>query len=129
MQSISKAPLASYDVSVIPCNQKRNRFANIYPCKLLHCLFLHLRQFNPFCYRIHSDDFSRVKLKEIEGVEGSDYINASFLDVMTAQFVFKAFLLQGMTTVGLLLRAQHIYYSFIITLGLYTRKRIYCISR
>ena len=32
---------------------------------------------------LYSDDFSRVKLKEIEGVEGSDYINASFLDVIT----------------------------------------------
>ena len=28
-----------------------------------------------------SDDFSRVKLKEIPGEEGSDYINASHLDV------------------------------------------------
>ena len=28
-----------------------------------------------------SDDFSRVKLKKIKGEEGSDYINASFLDV------------------------------------------------
>ena len=27
------------------------------------------------------DDFSRVKLREIPGEEGSDYINASFLDV------------------------------------------------
>ena len=31
--------------------------------------------------RICLDDFSRVKLKEIPGEEGSDYINASFLDV------------------------------------------------
>ena len=29
------------------------------------------------------DDFSRVKLKEIKGEEGSDYINASFIDVST----------------------------------------------
>ena len=29
----------------------------------------------------NSDDFCRVKLKEIEGVEGSDYINASFMEV------------------------------------------------
>ena len=34
-QSISKAALASHDVSAIPCNQERNRFVNIYPCKLL----------------------------------------------------------------------------------------------
>ena len=29
----------------------------------------------------HSDDFNRVKLKAVEGEEGSDYINASFVDV------------------------------------------------
>ena len=28
-----------------------------------------------------SDDFSRVKLNKIKGEEGSDYINASFVDV------------------------------------------------
>ena len=27
------------------------------------------------------DDFSRVKLEAIEGMEGSDYINASYIDV------------------------------------------------
>ena len=27
------------------------------------------------------DDFSRVELKEIKGKEGSDYINASFIEV------------------------------------------------
>ena len=33
------------------------------------------------------DDFSRVKLREIPGEEGSDYINASFLDVSYKQFM------------------------------------------
>ena len=28
-----------------------------------------------------ADDFSRVRLVMIEGVEGSDYINASYIDV------------------------------------------------
>ena len=28
-----------------------------------------------------TDDFSRVKLSKIQGEEGSDYINASFVDV------------------------------------------------
>ena len=30
---------------------------------------------------LFSDDFSRVKLSAIEGVEGSEYINASYIDV------------------------------------------------
>ena len=30
------------------------------------------------------DDFCRVKLQEIEGVEGSDYVNASYVDVSTS---------------------------------------------
>ena len=32
-------------------------------------------------YLLHSDDCSCVKLAEIEGEEGSDYINANYLDV------------------------------------------------
>ena len=28
-----------------------------------------------------TDDFARVKLQEIEGVDGSDYVNASYIDV------------------------------------------------
>ena len=46
-------------------------------------LFLCYRYLNCITSTLYSDDFSRVKLKEIEGVEGSDYINASFLDVIT----------------------------------------------
>ena len=34
-------------------------------------------------YAFYTDDFSRVKLKEIEGVDGTDYINASYIDVRT----------------------------------------------
>ena len=34
------------------------------------------------------DDFSRVKLLEIPGEEGSDYINASFLDVSCRMIIF-----------------------------------------
>ena len=30
-----------------------------------------------------TDDFARVKLQETEGVEGSDYVNASYIDVRT----------------------------------------------
>ena len=30
---------------------------------------------------MYIDDYCRVELKEIDGVEGSDYINASYIDV------------------------------------------------
>lgn len=30
---------------------------------------------------LHVDDFSRVKLELVDGIEGSDYINASYIDV------------------------------------------------
>uniref|UniRef100_A0A8C4WS68 protein-tyrosine-phosphatase n=1 Tax=Eptatretus burgeri TaxID=7764 RepID=A0A8C4WS68_EPTBU len=40
----------------LPCNRHKNRYSNILP-----------------------HDVSRVKLTEIEGVEGSDYINANFI--------------------------------------------------
>ena len=46
-------------------------------------VFMHYVCLNCMTSTLYSDDFSRVKLKEIEGVEGSDYINASFLDVIT----------------------------------------------
>jgi len=37
-----------------------------------------------YMYTYHvSDDFSRVKLQEIKGVEGSEYVNASYIDVCT----------------------------------------------
>ena len=36
------------------------------------------------------DDFSRVKLQEIKGVEGSEYVNASYIDVCTAFIVMRS---------------------------------------
>ena len=38
-----------------------------------------------------SDDDSRVHLAQIPGVEGSDYINANFIDVSSAVHVSNAF--------------------------------------
>ena len=47
-------------------------------------------QFSPIRHWLHdeshtltyvTDDFARVKLQESEGVEGSDYVNASYIDV------------------------------------------------
>ena len=38
---------------------------------------------NVTCYNIfmYADDHSRVKLKELAGVDNSDYINANYMDV------------------------------------------------
>ena len=44
------------------------------------CMYVHVRSM--FCLmRTPPDDFSRVKLREIEDTEGSDFINASYVDV------------------------------------------------
>ena len=41
-------------------------------------LMSELRQ---YCVYVCTDDFSRVKLELVEGEEGSDYVNASYIDV------------------------------------------------
>ena len=71
-------------MSSIPCNDEKNRFLNIFPCKFWKQAAR--KQGSLFCTqsqtcRTHADDYNRVKLKEIEDVEGSDYINASYLNV------------------------------------------------
>ena len=44
-----------------------------------------------YMYTPHvSDDFSRVKLQEIKGVEGSEYVNASYIDVCTIFIVMRS---------------------------------------
>eukprot|EP00731_Ephydatia_muelleri_P026396 Em0018g496a len=55
--SIPVETTAPQSCGALPCNRKKNRYNNILPY-----------------------DDSRVKLKPLEGVEGSDYINASFVD-------------------------------------------------
>lgn len=42
-----------------------------------------------FCF---SDDFNRVVLNKIQGVEGSDYINASYVDVRACAFMYSTHL-------------------------------------
>ena len=80
VQSVSKHPQSSYSVAEIPHNKLKNRFANIFPCKpYRRNLFVyHDKEYNQ---KLMTDDSSRVKLKEISGEDGSDYINASHLDV------------------------------------------------
>jgi len=47
------------------------------------CVYIEMLQQLNHCVIFVSniDDFSRVKLREIPGKEGSDYINASYIDV------------------------------------------------
>ena len=82
MQSVSKQPQSTHSVADIPHNKLKNRFANIFPCKprdVQHCSIL-----NTTATHVDiTDDSTRVKLKEIPGQDGSDYINASHLDVRT----------------------------------------------
>jgi hypothetical protein len=57
-QSLNTPAVSSHNAAKMESNRPKNRFANIFPY-----------------------DSSRVILKEIEGMEGSDYINASFMNV------------------------------------------------
>lgn len=43
------------------------------------------------------DDFARVKLQEIEGVDGSDYVNASYIDVRILVYIPLLLFLFGYT--------------------------------
>ena len=67
---------APCEVAYLPCNIDQNRFQNIFPCeniKFYSCLLPLLCS--------DSDDHTRVELKTNPELEGSDYINASFIDV------------------------------------------------
>ena len=79
MQSISKHPQSSYSVAEAPHNKVKNRFANIFPCKPYS--YTSILLYEVVIVHLKLDDSLRVKLKEITGEEGSDYINASHLDV------------------------------------------------
>ena len=63
-------------MACLSCNSSQNRFKNIYPCKNIKLILLSL----PILCT-DKDDHTRVELKKDPEVEGSDYINASFIDV------------------------------------------------
>ena len=79
VQRIPSAPTYPYTDACLPQNVGYNRFRNIYPCKTIYrCQHNYwLKTFNFF----NTDDNSRVCLRAIPGVIGSDYINASFISV------------------------------------------------
>ena len=58
-------------------NRQKNRYANIMPCKLYNAKYIML---NYFSFLV---DKTRVKLTVIPGVDGSDYINGNFIEVLS----------------------------------------------
>ena len=70
---------ALFKAANVEANHSKNRTTNIVPCKL--------KIRNPtdthssLAIGLFSDDTNRVMLMVTPGVEGSDYINASFVDV------------------------------------------------
>ena len=58
----------------VTVNKNKNRYINIIPCKLLHCITNVLND-------VSLDDHSRVVLNIQDNTAGSDYINASFVNV------------------------------------------------
>ena len=84
LQSVGNEHLAAYEVAKLPYNKTKNRFANIFPCEWTKGSPDDCGDCDWYIYTYHiSDDFSRVKLQEIKGVEGSEYVNASYIDVCT----------------------------------------------
>ena len=88
VQSFSLDPLEPHDIAKVSYNRIKNRFANIFPCELfpiaLYMSCLHNESHsvvnNPSLF-LYVVDHSRVTLKPVAGVEGSDYINACFINV------------------------------------------------
>ena len=64
---------APHTIGQLEVNRQKNRFLNIFPCKTI----MHAHTCTLF---LNIDDASRVKLHTSEG---SDYINASFINVST----------------------------------------------
>ena len=62
-------------------NKFKNRIINALPCEYM-CTSVILIVIN---YDI-LDDYNRVKLSVTPGVPGSDYINASYIDVRTYMY-------------------------------------------
>ena len=87
MQRLSRLPKFCTSEAKLPYNKPKNRFANILPCKFTVCCCMVLdSESQPLTIHLvfiffNTDDCSRVKLAEIEGEQGSDYINANHLDV------------------------------------------------
>ena len=61
-------------------NKPKNRYGanpDALPCMFEASIFL------SYCHVLFADDRNRCRLSAVPGVEGSDYINASFIDVRT----------------------------------------------
>ena len=66
----------TFHAAKLPVNVNKNRYKNILPC---NSIYKYLKQFYLKCSFV--DDHSRVVLKLEDKCPGSDYINASFIDV------------------------------------------------
>ena len=76
-QGLSNGGYKSTVIATSPANKKKNRFANICVCELLHNHYLY---FNRVDFQTCADDDNRIVLKPIDQYE-SDYVNASYVDV------------------------------------------------
>ena len=70
------APFTQHAARLL-CNKAKNRYKNIAPCKL----FSLCKWKQAFNFVDTSDDHSRVVLGQQDLVSGTDYINASHIDV------------------------------------------------
>ena len=70
----------------MPHNVHKNRYANINCCKLHSLLMLQILSQLIFELFHSPDDDSRVHLSVMPGVEGSDYINANYIDVRVSYY-------------------------------------------
>ena len=71
------------DIGTLPINQPKNRFASntdTIPCKSAVVQALRMLFVNLTIY-FHADDTTRCRLSTVPGLQDSDYINASFVDV------------------------------------------------
>ena len=74
-------------MAVLSHNKAHNRFKNIYPCEYTTTPDPFITYIQHICAQHVADDKSRVCLSEIPGLEGSDYINASFIDVRPVNYM------------------------------------------
>lgn len=70
--------LKSHD-ALLDYNLSKTNYKN-YPCKFMTFFVKCLTKYEQK-YLKNLDDFNRVKLSTINGIEGSDFINASFIEV------------------------------------------------